>query len=205
MLKMKEIGWSEIDLEKFGRERNYQNFLSALLTCVSVFHEGEMRADGRLYETHPKKVCQILIYYGIIDEDTLTAALLHDVLESIGVRCLESISNSHGKEVAGIVEKLTHFKGQGFDLYCSGILQDHRAVLVKLADRIHNLRNMAKRIGTNAFFTERRLRDQSLETIRHIIPLAQMAIALYPGESGVLSRMKKELEKDLRITSLFVG
>lgn len=204
VFKMKNMPWTLINLEEFGEKMEYKMFLMALRFCIKAFHEGEWRKDGRPYETHPMRVAQILIYFGIIDEITLIIALLHDIPEHIGIKFIEEIEGSYGREIADNVRLLTRTKGQDFGEYCEDILQSLKAILVKLADRLHNFRNMIKRIGTGPFFTEDRLDRQRKETDRHIIPMAEKAIILYPESAEVIGRMLKELKRAVQMANMIL-
>ena len=113
-------------------------------------HEGQMRRTGHKYITHPLAVAQILAEMRM-DHRSVAAALLHDVLEDTGAtkRKLESV---FGKEVAQIVDGVsklaTIFKtneqaqAENFQKMAMATASDLRVILVKLADRLHNMRTL---------------------------------------------------------------
>jgi (p)ppGpp synthase/HD superfamily hydrolase len=204
MFRLLDRSWINIDLESFAKRRGYNRFLSALKYCVKVFHNDEFRADERSYDTHPKKVCQILIYFGIDDEDTLIAALFHDAPESVGIGLLEMILEDYGQSITLAVSLVTKLEEKSFGEYCKKILEDVRAVLIKLSDRIHNLRNMVKLIGEGSFFTKSRLESQVKETRKYIIPMANKAIIIFPESAEIIRKMKKEIEYAIKIAELIV-
>lgn len=201
LLKMKDKGWMNINLKSFAVEKGYRRFAEALIYCVIGFHWGQWRADGREYVTHPIKLCQILIYFGIIDEDILIAALFHDVPESSNIKILEEIK-LYGGDVSFLVTLLTRDTDEDFWFDCARILQDYRAVFIKLADRLHNLRNMTKRINTGAFFTKKRLNEQIRETEACIVPMAELAIELFPKYAEKIGAMLDEIYFAIKMAKL---
>lgn len=203
MFKMRDRGWIAVDIQEEGIRAGYLRFITALSSCLGGFHGDETRDDGRPFRIHPIKVDQILWFYGIRDENSLIAGLFHDSPEAIGLKLLEDIG-SYGSEVVEIVRILTRTKGQDFGDYCRGILLNVKAVQIKLADRIHNLRNMTKRIGTGKKFTMKRLRDQVEETEKYIIPMAKDAILFYPANAKIIGRMLAEIIKDVQMAKLII-
>jgi GTP pyrophosphokinase len=104
-------------------------------------HGSQRRRTGELYITHPLAVAQIALDHGHADPILLQACLLHDVVEDTPYTLLD-IQNSFGESVAFLVDAVTHVKGD--DVATLQKLSDYahkdpRAVLVKLADRIHNV------------------------------------------------------------------
>jgi RelA/SpoT family (p)ppGpp synthetase len=114
-------------------------------------HAGQKRASGEPYITHPLQVASILADMHM-DQDTLIAALLHDTVEDTPTKT-EAISNQFGREVAVIVDglsKLTQIEfesqaeaqAQNFQKMIMAMANDIRVILVKLADRLHNMRTL---------------------------------------------------------------
>ncbi len=108
-------------------------------------HDGQKRANGVPYMTHPEAVVEILREHGIHDETVLAAAYLHDVLEDTDVTS-EQLVRAFGEDIARLVEELTnpHAKGSSFEEKNESLRDlarrmSGRAKLVKIADRIHNL------------------------------------------------------------------
>ncbi|MEW5893837.1 MAG: bifunctional (p)ppGpp synthetase/guanosine-3',5'-bis(diphosphate) 3'-pyrophosphohydrolase [Pseudomonadota bacterium] len=114
-------------------------------------HAGQLRKDGNPYITHPLAVCEILAEWHM-DAQTLMAALLHDVVEDTGIT-LEEIAERFGQPVANLVEGVTkldkiefeskaHAQAENFRKMLLAMAQDVRVILIKLADRLHNMRTL---------------------------------------------------------------
>lgn len=115
--------------------------------CLKA-HAGQKRDDGSDYAIHPIAVAAILQGQGCQDPSVLAAALLHDTLEDTTTTKAE-IDAAFGEEVAGLVMELTNPLPQDrpFAEKHAALLEHARAMspkarLVKLADRLHNLRDM---------------------------------------------------------------
>jgi GTP diphosphokinase / guanosine-3',5'-bis(diphosphate) 3'-diphosphatase len=114
-------------------------------------HEGQMRRSGEPYITHPVSVACILAELHL-DTPTLLAALLHDVVEDTGITKQE-ISDKFGKQVGELVDGLskldkiefqtaTQAQAENFRKMLLAMSQDVRVILVKLADRLHNMQTL---------------------------------------------------------------
>ncbi len=114
-------------------------------------HEGQTRMTGEPYIYHPIAVAKILAEMRM-DEKTLIAAILHDVIEDTPTH-KEQIVSEFGQEVADIVDGLTkldhiHFdnkqeaKAESFRKMVLAMVKDIRVILIKLADRLHNMRTL---------------------------------------------------------------
>ncbi len=111
-------------------------------------HAEQKRDDGAPYATHPEATAEILRSYGILDEAVLAAAYLHDVLEDTDVKEQQLLAE-FGKTVTSIVKELTkkglpggRRKEKQAALLKQAAAMSPDAKLVKLADRLHNLRDM---------------------------------------------------------------
>jgi len=118
---------------------------------AKVAHQGQVRASGEPYFTHPLEIAKILI--GLkAQSSTICGALLHDVVEEANVS-LKKIKDEFGPEIASLVEGVTkidkvHFESK--EDYTSENLRkvllatakDIRIMLIKLADRLHNMRTL---------------------------------------------------------------
>src|SRR5436309_13831630 len=129
-------------------------------------HEGQVRRSGDPYIQHPLAVAKILAELGL-DDITLSAALLHDAVEDTGVT-LEEVGSEFGDDVAAIVDGVTKLDRVSFDSkeaqqaatmrkMLVAMAKDIRVLLIKLADRLHNMRTIAalradkqQRIGQEA-------------------------------------------------------
>lgn len=114
-------------------------------------HEGQTRMTGEPYIYHPIAVARILAEMRM-DDKTLIAAILHDVIEDTETH-KEQIARLFGEEVAEIVDGVTkldhiHFdnkqeaKAESFRKMILAMVKDIRVILIKLADRLHNMRTL---------------------------------------------------------------
>lgn len=175
-------------LEDYNRIVNAYNF-------AAKAHKDQKRISGESYIVHPLKVSDTLIDLGM-DATTVIAALLHDVLEDTSVTEKE-IEETFGKEVLEMVEavtKLNKFKfnsqeeeqAENIRRLFLAMAKDIRVLLIKLADRLHNMRTL-KHIPK-----EKQLK-KAKETLDIFAPLA--------GRLGI-SNIKVELE-DLAMKYLY--
>ncbi|MDE3008013.1 MAG: bifunctional (p)ppGpp synthetase/guanosine-3',5'-bis(diphosphate) 3'-pyrophosphohydrolase [Acidobacteriota bacterium] len=115
-------------------------------------HEGQLRRTGEPYVTHPIAVAGITADLGL-DEVTIAAALLHDAVEDTGVTT-EWLSTEFGAQVAAVVDGVTKLDRLEFDSKEAqqaatirkmfiAMAQDWRVLLIKLADRLHNMRTIS--------------------------------------------------------------
>src|SRR5687768_16777116 len=114
-------------------------------------HAGQYRASGEPYITHPLAVAKILAEWHL-DAQALMAALLHDVVEDTATTKAE-ISRTFGKPVADLVDgvskidriefqTLQHAQAENFRKMLLAMARDVRVILIKLADRLHNMRTL---------------------------------------------------------------
>jgi GTP pyrophosphokinase len=114
-------------------------------------HAGQVRASGQEFIYHPWGVAKILAGL-LLDEATLAAALLHDVVEDTGVE-LDELRAEFGDEIAQLVEGVTkltrvqfrsreHAEAENYRKLIVAMAEDLRVILIKLADRLHNLRTI---------------------------------------------------------------
>ena len=138
-------------------------------------HDGQARRSGQPYVSHPLAVTSILANMHM-DPQSLVAAMLHDVIEDTGVN-KEALTGQFGLEVAGIVDgvsKLTQFEfesraqaqAENFQKMALAMARDIRVILVKLADRLHNMRTL------EVLTPEQRQRIAK-ETLEIYAPIAQ--------------------------------
>ena len=114
-------------------------------------HEGQQRRSGEPFIEHPFAVARILAELHL-DEETLAAALLHDVVEDTGVET-EQLKSEFGEEIAKLVDGVTkltriqfqsreHAEAENYRKMIVAMAQDPRVILIKLADRLHNMRTI---------------------------------------------------------------
>jgi len=115
-------------------------------------HEGQLRRTGEPYVTHPIAVAGITADLGL-DEVTIAAALLHDAVEDTGVTT-KWLDSEFGAQVAAVVDGVTKLDRLEFDSKEAqqaatirkmfiAMAQDWRVLLIKLADRLHNMRTIS--------------------------------------------------------------
>jgi len=138
-------------------------------------HEGQLRQSGDPYITHPLAVAHILADMHM-DHESLMAAMLHDVIEDTGVT-KGQISRRFGRPVADLVDGVSKLTGiefqskaeqqaESFQKMTLAMSRDIRVVLVKLADRLHNMRTL----GVLSPAKRRRI---ARETLDIYAPIAQ--------------------------------
>src|SRR5213082_2439833 len=118
---------------------------------AAAAHEGQQRRSGEPFITHPVGVATICA--GLrLDEQTIAAALLHDVVEDTGTE-LATVREEFGEEIAALVDGVTKLtrvqfqsreqaEAENYRKMVVAMAADVRVILVKLADRLHNLRTI---------------------------------------------------------------
>ena len=131
-------------------------------------HDGQRRRSGEAYVTHPLAVASILADMHM-DHQSLMAAMLHDVIEDTGI-AKEALNAQFGETVAELVDgvsKLTQMnfetkaeaQAENFQKMAMAMARDIRVILVKLADRLHNMRTLEVLAGEK----RRRIAKETLE------------------------------------------
>lgn len=139
-------------------------------------HAGQKRLTGEDFIYHPLAVANTLCYWKL-DEDSVIAALLHDTIED-GAATREDIVNEFGESVATLVDGVTkvtniRLRGSSEEQFVETLrkmilvmAKDIRVVLLKLADRLHNMRTLAP-------LSKERQLSNSKETLEIYAPLAE--------------------------------
>jgi len=133
-------------LEKEGQDINSINILS------QYAHKDQKRRTGEPYFLHPQEVSLIVKKYYPSNEIAYYSALLHDALEDsidygnfedeneLMAFIMDSVENEEvGSRIIEVVSTLTKAKGAAYESYMSGVINDPDALIVKLADMLHNL------------------------------------------------------------------
>ncbi len=183
---------AEITIEnlKSKIKHYYPNDATLILRAfkvAQVAHEGQFRASGRPYITHPCVVCDILIDLGL-DVATLCAALLHDTVEDTDITD-NQLREEFGDEIANLVQGVTKLdklqfaskeeeQAENIRKMLVAMAKDIRVIIIKLADRLHNMRSLH-------YLSHERQIAMAKETIDIFAPLA--------GRLGI-SQIKCELE-----------
>ncbi|CDE74006.1 relA/SpoT family protein [Clostridium sp. CAG:451] len=185
------------DLLNVVKEYNNEevDYVKKTYDFASYLHDGQIRQSGEPYITHPLNVAYILAEMHA-DRDTLCAGLLHDTLEDTNVT-KEEIERLFNQDVAKLVDGVTKISKLNFSTkqdqnlantrkIITGITEDVRIIIIKLADRLHNMRTLE-------FKSEFKQKENSMETMDIFVPLAY-CIGAY--------RLKSELE-DLSLKYLY--
>jgi GTP pyrophosphokinase len=192
-------------------------------------HQGQFRKSGEPYITHPLAVASILSQWRL-DAQGLAAALLHDVMEDTSVTKRE-IERSFGKLVADMVDGVSKLdqiefqsledqQAESFRKMLLAMAQDVRVILIKLADRLHNMRTLdamaprhreriaretldiyapiANRLGLNALYQElQELAFKHLHPTRHRV-LAKAIKAARGNRREVMNRILQSIRDGLK-------
>jgi len=137
-------------------------------------HSDQLRKSGEPFLIHPVSVAKILAELGM-DEDTVVSGLLHDVVEDTSYTS-EMVAKDFGSEVQLLVDGVTKLKTLVFESkeerqaenlrkMFLAMSKDIRVLIIKLADRLHNLR-------TINYMTDRKIYDKCIETLEIYAPLA---------------------------------
>ena len=137
-------------------------------------HKGQYRQSGEPYIIHPLNVAYILAEMHA-DRDTICAGLLHDTLEDTDTT-KEDIAEVFNKNIANLVDGVTKLAKMNFSSkeeqnlantrkIITGITSDVRIIIIKLADRLHNMRTLE-------YKSEFKQKENALETMEIFVPLA---------------------------------
>ena len=176
-----------VDLIRVYNPRTNEDLIRNAYAFGADAHEGQARSSGEPYFTHPVEVAALLAEQRL-DDQTVVTALLHDTIEDTG-STYDSLSQHFGDEIAQLVDgvtKLTNLElnsseskqAENFRKLLMAMSKDLRVILVKLADRLHNMR-------TIKFLPHEKQQRKARETMDIYAPLA--------GRMG-MQWMREELE-----------
>ena len=157
----------------YAPDLDTQRMFSAF-TYADSAHNGQLRKDGSPYITHPLAVAEIVADLNL-DPDSVISALLHDCIEDTKATH-EDIAKRFGEPVAALVEGVTklsrvHYTSkeeqqmENLRKMFMAMAQDIRVILIKICDRLHNMRTMEYQSPTKQ-------REKSLETMEIYAPIA---------------------------------
>ena len=198
-------------LDSYLEPAQVKNVYNAYLFSAEA-HEGQKRLTGEPYIYHPLAVAKIMAEMRL-DYQSITAAILHDVIEDTPT-AKDQIKELFGEDVAELVDgvsKLTHLtfssraeaQAENFRKMMLAMVRDIRIIIVKLADRLHNLRTIDVMRGEK----KRRIAKETLDIY---VPIAQrlgmhkirvelenLAFqAMYPMRYGALENAVKKSQKN---------
>src|ERR671926_1214670 len=154
----------EVDRELITRAFRY----------AAAAHEGQQRRSGQPFIEHPWGVAKICAQLRL-DEQTIAAALLHDVVEDTGTE-LDEVRSEFGDEIARLVDGVTKLtrvqfqsreqaEAENYRKMIVAMAEDERVILIKLADRLHNLRQIE-------YLGKQKQLQKARETLEVYAPLA---------------------------------
>src|SRR5919198_1311037 len=128
-----------------------RELLTRAFRFAAAAHEGQQRRSGEAFIHHPWGVAKICAQLRL-DEQTLAAALLHDVVEDTGTE-LDEVRSEFGDEITRLVDGVTKLtrvqfqsreqaEAENYRKMIVAMAEDERVILIKLADRLHNLRQI---------------------------------------------------------------
>ena len=151
-----------------------RDLLTRAFRFADKAHEGQQRASGEEFIRHPFGVAKICAELHL-DEEAVAAALLHDVVEDTDT-AIEEVHEEFGADIAHLVEGVTKLSGISFQSreqaeaenyrkMVMAMADDPRVILIKLADRLHNMR-------TAEFWGKQKQVQKARETLEVYAPLA---------------------------------
>ncbi|HEY6533319.1 MAG TPA: HD domain-containing protein, partial [Acidimicrobiales bacterium] len=141
-----------LDAFRMHHPRSSALLITKAYELAARAHQGQTRKSGEPYVTHPVAVAKICAELGL-DDVTIAAAILHDAVEDTGTS-LEQLEEDFGPEVARIVDGVTKLDRIKFDSkeaqqaatvrkMLVAMAKDLRVLIIKLSDRLHNMRTIA--------------------------------------------------------------
>ena len=173
------------------------DLVDRVLEFAACAHHGQFRKSGEPYITHPCAVAKILIDYGM-DYETIAAALLHDVVEDTEMS-REDITQRFGAVVAHLVDGVTKLdkinmvsrqerQAESLRKMLMAMVKDVRVIIIKLADRLHNMRTLYA-------LNEEKRRRIAQETLDIYAPIAHR-LGIYAIRSELEDLALKYLEPE---------
>ena len=160
--------------KEYGLEDNKLKQIEKAYEYAQKKHKGKKRKDGSLYITHPLSVARILCDLNV-DDTSIVSALVHETIKESDATG-EEIEKIFGSDVRKIVESLTKInrlklndESESGSLYLRkvlvGLSEDPRVLIIKLADRLHNMRTLSSLpVGKQ--------KQKATETMNVLIPIA---------------------------------
>ncbi len=196
-----------LDSQPFSDSYDKEMIIRAYNCCVKE-HGEQKRASGEPFYMHPVAVCKIVITLGM-DSESIAASLLHDVVEDTE-KTYNDIKSLFGKNVADLVDGVTKLgkipletkeevQAENIRKMFIAMSQDIRVIIIKLADRLHNMRTIDA-------LPQQKQRDKARETLEVFAPIAhRLGIRAVKEELEDLSIMHldpvayHEIEKSLMV------
>jgi len=189
-------------LEAYGERLDVDEIRSAYELAVRV-HKGQKRASGEEYVSHCVEVATILAQFKL-DTASLVSGLVHDTVEDTSVT-LDDLRAQFGDEVAALVDGVTKIGKVTFSSHTEkqvenyrklllSVAQDARVILVKLADRLHNMRTLEHLLPSK----QRRIATETREIYAPLAHRLGMAEVKWELEDLAFKFLEPDVYDDLR-------
>lgn len=180
------------------KARGHYEALKAI-HLADKLHKGQKRKTGEDYIIHPIRVASSLLALKVIDEDVIATAVLHDVIEDCGVS-KEDLILKYGisESVAENISILSKNNDLTTSEYYKKIKNSPVCVLVKIADRCHNVSTMA------GVFSKDKIKHYIDETEEYVIPLCKQGRNIYPNLGDEICTMKYHILSILDFAKLVI-
>lgn len=168
------------ELKKHGVSKAKRKEVYDAYLLADRIHLKQRRESDEPYIIHPLNVAYNVVEMGVYDPDTICAALLHDTIEDAGFNFTkENLQVMTNSTVAELVDGVTKLHGVNFEskskkeaanirkLLVNGLCKDIRIIIIKLADRLHNMRTLEHK-------TPQKQKENALETLEIFVPLANI-------------------------------
>ena len=165
------------ELEKHQISEEDSKKIRKSYQLAAEIHKNQYRQSGEPYIIHPLNVANNLLKMEVYDPDTISAALLHDTIEDAEIEFTkEDVAELINPTVAELVDGVTKMRRMNFSTtneqtlantrkIINGLTKDVRIILIKLADRLHNMQTLQ-------FKTEKKQKENAIETMELFVPLA---------------------------------
>lgn len=195
---MNNISYNDLLELLKGYNKDDLKIIEKAYLYAKALHSGQYRQSGEEYIVHPLNVAYILAELHA-DSDTICAGLLHDTLEDTNIT-KEDITNNFNSNITNLVDGVTKISKMNFSSkqeenlantrkIITSITDDVRIIIIKLADRLHNMRTLQ-------FKSEFKQKENALETLEIFVPLAYY-IGAYRIKSDLEDLSLKYLEPDI--------
>jgi len=167
-----------------------------VLPYVRQKHDGQFRKSVRIFDdgstekipyiNHPLLMACHGLSLGFLDDDLISALLLHDVCEDCGVLVEDLPVNENTQMIVSLVTKTDDFHSseEGPLRYYKGISENTNACIVKVLDRCNNLS------GMTSCFTDKHMAEYIIETEEYILPLLEKVSAEHPEKAAQMFLLK---------------
>ena len=160
-------------IEQYNPNADMQLIIKAY-NFAEAAHEGQVRNSGEKYFVHPFQVALLLADLNM-DTATIIAGLLHDVIEDTNIS-YDKVREEFGEEIADLVDGVTKLKklqyktkqenqAENLRKMVIAMAKDIRVIIVKLADRLHNMRTLE-------YMTDEKKKEKAIETLEIYAPIA---------------------------------